>query len=149
MPDTGSSGASRVLRAFRDDRTGIAFLGILSILRGVSYLPVSVDTGRTPAHFFEELAGPPLWAVLWIALGVLCLISTGAGRLVPIVVGGTIGIHAAWALSFLAAWADGESSRAWVSALGYIGVAFLFLWAISRGKRSEVTLHFRDDIETP
>lgn len=144
MPDTG---APRWLRAFRDDRAGIAFLGALSILRGLSYLPVSVDISRTPAHFFEELASPPVWAAVWIALGVLCLAATVAERLVPAAVGGTVGINAAWMFSFIAAWANGESSRGWVSALGYAGVAFLFLWAISRGKRSEVTLHFRDDTD--
>ena len=42
MPDTGTP---RWLRLFRDDRTGIAFLGGLSMLRGVSYLPVS-EIGR-------------------------------------------------------------------------------------------------------
>ena len=141
MPDTGTP---RWLRLFRDDRTGIAFLGGLSILRGVSYLPTHVDTSRSPAHFFEELAGPPVWAVVWITLGVLCLAATRASRLVPAAVGGTVGIHTAWALSFLAAWATGDSSRAWVSALGYAGVAFLTLWAISRGTRAEVTLRFHD-----
>ena len=141
MPDTGTP---RWLRLFRDDRTGIAFLGGLSILRGVSYLPVSVDTSRSPAHFFEELAGPPVWAVVWITLGVLCLAATRAARLVPAAVGGTVGIHTAWALSFLAAWATGATTRGWVSALGYAGVAFLFLWAFARGKRSEVTLRFHD-----
>lgn len=144
MPDTGTP---RWLRTFRDDRTGIVFLGILAILRGVSYLPASVDISRSPAHFFEELAGPPVWAVAWIALGVLCLAATVVERLIPAAVGGTVGINAAWALSFVAAWATGQSSRGWVSALGYVGVAFLFLWAFSRGKRSEVTLHFRDDTE--
>ena len=144
MPDTG---APRWLRIFRDDRTGIAFLGALSILRGVSYLPVSVDSTRTPAHFFEELAGPPLWAAVWIALGVLCLAATLVDRLVPAAVRSTVGIHAAWALSFLAVWGTGESSRGWVSALGYVGVAGLFLWAISRGTRAEVILHFRDDTD--
>ena len=146
MPDTGTP---RWLRLFRDDRTGIAFLGGLSILRGVSYLPGSVDTSRSPAHFFEELAGPPVWAVVWITLGVLCLAATAVGRLVPAAVGGTVGIHAAWALSFLGVWVTGESARGWVSALGYAGVAFLFLWAFARGKRSEVTLHIRDDTDTP
>ena len=146
MPDTGTP---RWLRLFRDDRTGIAFLGGLSILRGVSYLPGSVDTSRSPAHFFEELAGPPVWAVVWITLGVLCLAATAVGRLVPAAVGGTVGIHAAWALSFLGVWVTGQSARGWVSALGYAGVAFLFLWAFARGKRSEVTLHIRDDTDTP
>lgn len=146
MPDTGTP---RWLRLFRDDRTGIAFLGGLSILRGVSYLPTHVDTSRAPAHFFEELAGPPVWAVVWITLGVLCLAATAVGRLVPAAVGGTVGIHAAWALSFLGVWVTGESARGWVSALGYAGVAFLFLWAFARGKRSEVTLHIRDDTDTP
>ena len=146
MPDTGTP---RWLRLFRDDRTGIAFLGGLSILRGVSYLPTHVDTSRSPAHFFEELAGPPVWAVVWITLGVLCLAATAVGRLVPAAVGGTVGIHAAWALSFLGVWVTGQSARGWVSALGYAGVAFLFLWAFARGKRSEVTLHIRDDTDTP
>src|SRR5699024_3583733 len=121
---------TRWLRIFRDDRTGIAFPGILSILRGVSSLPLAVNTERTPVHFFEQLAGPQVWAWVWIALGVLCLVSTLADRLSPAAVGGTITIHAAWGLSFLAEWVFGDSSRAWVSALGYIAVTGLFLWAI-------------------
>lgn len=135
----------RWLRIFRDDRTGIAFLGVLSILRGVSYLPVVVNTEREPAHFFEQLAGPPVWAWVWITLGALCLVATVVDRLVPAAVGGTITIHAAWGVSFLAEWVFSDSARSWVSALGYIAVTGLFLWAISRGTRSEVTLHFRDD----
>src|SRR5699024_7198727 len=95
--------------------------------------------------FFEQLAGPQAWAWVWIALGVLCLVSTLADRLVPAAVGGTITIHAAWGLSFLAEWVFGDSSRAWVSALGYIAVTGLFLWAISRGQRTEVNLKFHGD----
>ena len=135
----------RWLRIFRDDRTGIAFLGLLSILRGVSYLPVAVNTEREPVHFFEQLAGPQAWAWVWIALGVLCLVATLADRIVPAAVGGTITIHAAWGLSFLAEWVFGDSSRAWVSALGYIAVTGLFLWAVSRGQRTEVNLKFHGD----
>ena len=146
MPDTGTP---RWLRLFRDDRTGIAFLGGLAILRGISYLPTAADPYRQPAHWLEEITGPPAWAWVWIILVLLCLAATAVDRLVPAAVGGTVGIHAAWALSFLGVWVTGESARGWVSALGYAGVAFLFLWAFARGKRSEVTLHIRDDTDTP
>lgn len=145
MPDTG---APRWLRIARDDGTGLAIIGILSALRGISYLPIVVDPSRTPAHTLEGLLPVTWWAWVWIGIGLLCIAAIPWRRLIPPAVGLAVGIHTLWALSFISSWILTDASRAWVSALGYIGIALLFLWAFSRGKRSEVTLYFRDGTDT-
>lgn len=137
--------APKWLKVFRDDGTGLAIIGVLSILRGISYTPVVVNVDRSPAHALEALLPVTVWAWVWIAIGALCLVAIAWRRLSSPAVGLAVGIHTAWALSFIAAWLWEDSQRGWLSALGYIGVAFLFLWAISRGTRAEVTLRFHDD----
>ena len=141
MPDTGTP---RWLRLFRDDGTGLAIIGILSILRGISYLPIVVDPHRDPAHTLERLLSVTLWAWVWIGIGGLCLAAILWRGLLAPAVGSAVGIHTLWTLSFVGAWIFTDAARPWVSSLGYAGIALLFLWAISRGKRSEVTLRFRD-----
>lgn len=137
--------APRWLKLFRNDGTGLAIIGALSILRGVSYTPVAVNTNREAAHALENLLPVTVWAWVWIGIGVLCLTAIAWRRISSAAVGLAVGIHTAWALSFIGGWMFGDSMRGWLSALNYFGIAFLFLWAISRGTRAEVTLRFRDE----
>lgn len=134
----------RWIQLFRDNRTGLTILSILALLRGISYLPFFTETDRKPAHFFEEIISVNVWAGVWIGIGVIGIIFALVNRLVPSGFGLTVGIHAAWAMSFLLGTFFGENSRAWVSALGYIGVAVVTLWALSRGRREEVTLTLKN-----
>lgn len=137
--------APRWLKLFRNDGTGLAIIGVLSFLRGISYSPGVVNANRDAAHALEAMLPVTWWAWVWLAIGTLCLAAVRWRRLLPPAVGLAVGIHTAWALSFIAAWAFADNQRSWVSSLGYIGIAFLFLWAISRGTRAEVTLRFRDE----
>lgn len=122
------------------DAAGLLILGSISIARGVSYVPPLVNPAREPTHYMEMLLSPPAWAVVWILMGALCLCATRVPKLVPPAVGAVVGLHSMWALSFIFATILGDSTRSWVSSLGYIGIAAMTLYAYGRGQARQVTI---------
>lgn len=122
------------------DAAGLLILGSISIARGVSYIPPLVNPDREPTHYMEMLLSPPAWAVVWIFMGALCLFATQVPKLVPPAVGAVVGLHSMWALSFIFATILGDSTRGWVSSLGYIGIAAMTLYAYGRGQARQVTI---------
>lgn len=131
---------SRVARFARSDAMGLLILSVATIARGVSYLSPFVNPDRDPAHWLEGLMQPTMWAWVWIAGGVLALASCFASRLQPAAVGITVGLHAAWAFSFIGGTMTGDAPRAWVSAISYITILALSLWAFGRGQREEIAI---------
>lgn len=120
------------------DAAGLMILGSISIARGMSYTPLLVNPERKPTHFMESVLNPPSWAVVWILMGALCLCAVKWHKLVPAAVGAVVGLHSMWALSFIFATIFGDLGRAWVSSLGYIGIAAMTLYAYGRGQTSEL-----------
>lgn len=88
----------------------------------------------------ESVLNPPSWAVVWLFMGVLCLCAVKWHVLVPAAVGAVVGLHSMWALSFIFATIFGDLTRAWVSSLGYIGIAAMTLYAYARGQTSELKI---------
>ena len=125
---------TRLNRWVATDACGLVILGVLAIVRGSSYIPPLVNPAREPTHYMEMLLSPPAWAVVWIGIGVGCLVAACWRPLQPLAVGVIVGIHAVWAASFIAATLLGEQSRAWVSSLGYIATVALTLYAYRRGQ---------------
>ena len=121
-------------RAVTSDNAGLAILGATAFVRAVSYTPFSVDASRNPAHWLEGLLPAPAWSIVWLLIAVACMAAIITPRLLPIAVGLTVAINALWALSFLGITITGESSRGYVSALGYAAVAFLTMWGFGRGR---------------
>ena len=111
---------------------GMLIIGVATLARGVSYLPLLVDPGRSAAHFMENLLPPTAWAWVWLGAGALALVASVRHRLLPLALGGAVGLHALWALSFLSATFTGDSPRGWVSAISYAAVAALAVWGFSR-----------------
>ena len=130
----------RAARWLVSDAAGLLILGSISIARGVSYTPALVDPTRSPTHFMESVLNPPAWAVVWILMGLLCIFATWVPKLVPPAVGTVVGLHSMWALSFIFATILGDSTRGWVSSLGYIGIATMTLYAYARGQSNEMKL---------
>ena len=130
----------RAARWLVSDAAGLLILGSISIARGVSYTPLLVDPERKPTHFMESVLNPPSWAVVWLIMGALCLFAVKWPRLVPAAVGAVVGLHSMWALSFIFATILGDLPRAWVSSLGYIGIAAMTLYAYGRGQSNEMKL---------
>ena len=130
----------RAARWLVSDAAGLLILGSISIARGMSYTPLLVNPERKPTHFMESVLNPPSWAVVWLIMGALCLFAVKWHRLVPAAVGAVVGLHSMWALSFIFATVLGDSTRAWVSSLGYIGIAVMTLYAYSRGQSNEMKL---------
>ena len=131
---------SRAERFVRSDAMGLLILSVATIARGVSYLRPFVNPDRDPAHWLEGLMQPTMWAWVWIAGGVLALASCFAARLQPAAVGITVGLHTAWAFSFIGGTMTGDTSRGWVSAISYITILALSLWAFGRGQREEIAI---------
>ena len=131
---------SRVSRFARSDAMGLLILAVATIARGVSYLRPFVNPERDPAHWLEGLLQPTLWAWVWIAGGLLALASCFIDRLQPAALGITVGLHTAWALSFIGGTTVGDLPRAWVSAISYITILALSLWAFGRGQREEIQI---------
>lgn len=121
-------------RAVTSDHAGLAILGIAALVRAFSYAPFVVNTNRSPAHWLEGLLPAPAWSIVWLLIAVVCMAAIIAPRLLPMAVGLTVAINALWALSFIGITVTGESSRGYVSALGYAAVAFLTMWGFGRGR---------------
>lgn len=122
------------------DAAGLMILGSISIARGMSYTPLLVNPERKPTHFMESVLNPPSWAVVWLFMGLLCVCAAKWHKLVPAAVGTVVGLHSMWALSFIFATILGDLPRAWVSSLGYIGIAAMTLYAYGRGQTSELKI---------
>ena len=124
----------KVSHAVTSDRAGLAVLGVTAFVRAVSYAPFFVNTSRNPAHWLEGLLPAPAWSIVWLLIAVACIAAIITPRLLPMAVGMTVAINTMWALSFIGITITGESTRGYVSALGYAAVAFLTMWGFGRGR---------------
>lgn len=122
------------------ESAGILLLGILTLARGVSYLPAFANSEREPAHWLEGLIPVDWWAWVWLAVGGLAVASTVLRKLISATFGMSIAIHMGWALSFFAATLTGITDRGWVSGISYIGLVLFALFAFGRGQREEIRI---------
>ena len=118
------------------DATALLILGVSILLRGVSYIPHEIG-GRIDTHPAEGALPISVWAVVWIGVGVLCLVAAPwhEGPVAAVALGLGIGLNALWAASFFTATITGEMSRGWVTGTGYATVALVVLWGVWRDKR--------------
>ncbi|WP_288833652.1 hypothetical protein [uncultured Corynebacterium sp.] len=73
--------------------------------------------------------------MIWIVVGIACLVATVWERAAPAAIGAGVGLHAIWAMSFVADSIIDHSPRGWLPAVGYASTALLVLWAVWRGSR--------------
>lgn len=127
----------RLLRFATTDGMGLLILGAASIGRGVSYVPGIMPESTRKSHVAETWLPMATWSVVWVAVGVLCVIASGYwhSRGAALAVGASVGIHFLWGASFLWGSLVGHMSRGYVSSLSYLAICFLALWAFSRGRR--------------
>lgn len=120
------------------DATALIILGMSIILRGVSYIPYELG-GRIDTHPAEGALPLSAWAVIWIGVGVLCIVAVPwhQGPVAAVAIGLGLGLNGLWAASFLTASLTGEMPRGWVTAIGYAALALTVLWAVWRGKRDD------------
>ena len=130
QPPSGGSNPSRAW--WRTISGGMWIIGVVTLARGVSYLPALVNPERSAVHFLENLLPPTAWAWVWLGAGALALVASVRHRLLPLALGGAVGLHALWALSFFSATFTGDSPRGWVSAISYAGITALAVWGFSR-----------------
>lgn len=122
--------AERLRAAMMTDGTGLVLLGIGCLLRGVAFWD------SEPAdHPAENYLGMDLWALVWVALAVLCIAgaSRRGTRAHRWAYGAAIGLHAGWGASLL-------SAGAWLTASWYWLFPAAVVWAIWRGAKIELRI---------
>lgn len=102
---------------------GLLIMGAVGLARAWSYLEPGLDQAPTQLAFVDDLIPLSTYAFVWIVVGLGCLHSIVWKPALPYAVGLFVGMHALWALSFLASWVWLDSSRAWVSAISYVALA--------------------------
>lgn len=99
-------------------------IGAFSLSTGASYLVPSTPTRLAQ---LEALSWVPLPAlgVLWVVIGVLCLLAVPVRRIQPWALGAAAGLTIAWAVSFATSVLLTDITRSWVSAKNYGTIAAL------------------------
>lgn len=95
----------------------LLFLVILDVLYGLSLLSPMASARQTPTVRFLAAVMPlPWWAVLWLAVGAVCLVGafTVADRFA---FAAATGLKVLWGSMFLLGWLAGVIERGWVSAV--------------------------------
>lgn len=131
---------ARTLRRFSTtDGMGLLILGAASIGRGISYAPGIIPESTRSTHVAETWLPMVAWSVVWVSVGVLCVIASSdwRSRGAALAVGAAVGLHFLWGASFMWGTMMGDMGRGYVSALSYLAICFLALWAFSRGRRED------------
>lgn len=129
-------GWAQQLRHFATtDGMGLLILGAASIGRGISYAPGIIPESTRSSHAAETWLSMTAWSVVWVSVGVLCVIAAGnwRSRGAALAVGASVGIHFLWGASFLWGSLTGDMSRGYVSAVVYRNLfpsaVGIFSWA--------------------
>ena len=104
---------------------GLVTMGAIGAARAWSYLEPGLSEPPGQLAYVGALIPISVYAMLWLLAGLACVHALVAPRVMPWAIGAFVGMHLLWALSFLASWALLGVSRAWVSAISYLGLAVL------------------------
>lgn len=95
----------------------LLFLVLLDLLYGLSLLrPGAAAQRSATTHFLIEVMPLPWWAVLWLAVGAICL----AGAFVTadrFAFAAAAALKVLWGSMFLLGWLAGVVERGWVAAV--------------------------------
>lgn len=135
LPASVQPTARRIRGWALTDAPAILILGLGLIARGVTYMPVYFGGPGPGSHPAETFVSMDVWANIWIASGIICLTALAFPKLAPAAIGVGVGLHAIWAMSFVADSIVDRSPRGWLPAVGYASIALLVMWAVWRGSR--------------
>lgn len=120
-------------RAFlMTDATLLIVLGLYLVMRGIGMLPPPLGD----LHPWESLVPATMWAGVWIGLGVASLLVAPwhSRRVASLVLAADVMLTMLWGMTFVLADFDQFVARGSV----YLALGTLVVWAVWRGKRSEV-----------
>lgn len=121
-------------RAFAmSDGVPLMILGLGIAARGLSYGPQGPKGPVT--HPAEAVLPMWEWGVIWVTVGFFCAVAAlrPKTRVAAVALGMGVGLNLLWAGSFIAASIIGDMPRGWVTAVGYLSISLLVMWATWRG----------------
>lgn len=110
--------------------TGLFIIALACLVKGVTYLPFSVDDAPIPE--VEKWLPTSVAAAVWIGVGVAGMMSVALRRFGPQLVGIGTAMHVLWGLFYMGAWLSGASPRGYVVSITYFAFAAVVLWAYGR-----------------
>ncbi len=110
----------------------LLFLALLDLLYGLSLWRPAAEAARSPStRFLVEIMPLPGWALLWLAVGVACLVGAFVRRADRIAYAAAGGIKTLWGTVFLLGWLAGAIERGWVGATIWLAFAAVVVFIIA------------------
>jgi hypothetical protein len=113
----------RVLRRVGRRGASLLFVSLLDIVYAVSLLTIPPESRGSPGIAFLELLLPlPVWAAIWAAVGLTCMVQAFmVSDRIAFAVASLLMV--VWGTVYLLGWALGEIPRGFVSAVIWLGFA--------------------------
>ena len=141
FPERIRPGAYRLRGFLMTDASALLILAAGCLAGGVGYLQGDQVPMLATTHPAERLMLPQTWGVIWLGVGLLCILAAWS-RSLPVEMAALatgVGIHILWGSSYFAQCIMGGDPHAWISAISFWMVASLVAWAVWRGKRGDVS----------
>lgn len=103
--------------------TSLLFFALLDLVYGLNLARPPAESKLSPTLAFIRYIAPlPVWAALWVAVGVVCL----AGAFMHHdrwAFTAAVGLKTLWGATFLTGWIVAHLERGWVSAVIWLAMA--------------------------
>lgn len=120
-------------------RFTLAAIGVVSLLRGWSYVGPSPLETPPQLALVDELVSLSVYGAVWLAAGFVALVASMWRAAKPWAIGSNLAVNALWFASFMYGWIFDEIERSWVTGITY----GLLAWLIYREgtRRDPIHVH--------
>lgn len=113
----------RLIRRVGRRGSALLFFSLLDLCYGLSLLKPAAELRRSPSQtFMSQIMPLPAWALLWLAVGVICLAGAFAHR-DRWAFTAAMGLKTLWGTTYLLGWLVFGVDRAWVASVIWIAMA--------------------------
>ncbi|WP_182349339.1 hypothetical protein [Tomitella gaofuii] len=101
----------------RGARAVLAAGGLGAVFRGVAYAPWTKVAGDRPEQLgsVDKWFPPAMWSWVWIAVGIMLIISVWWRPLTRTAMSLMTGLLTAWGVSYCFSWVFEQTQRSWVT----------------------------------
>lgn len=113
-------------RAIGRRGTVLLFLALVDVITALSlWRPAPIEAQSATVRFLALIAPLSWWAVLWLAVGMVCAAGALAHRLDPVAFAAATALKVLWGTVFLLGWLIADLHRGWAAAIVWLGFAVL------------------------
>jgi len=114
---------ARLVRRIGRRGASLLFLALLDLIYAGGLLALPPEARSNPSYaFLARLLPLPIWAAIWGAVGLVCLVQAFARRDALAFTAASL-LKAAWGTVYLVGWALGDIPRGWLASVIWYGFA--------------------------